>query len=186
MLPQMRWMARTLGLHVGAAALVLLVGACRGGPEPPRQEAEPDVPRLQPSEPFGLAELTLRSPEGDEVRMPSYVAADPTQRGRGLMEREALADGAGMIFLFPGDVTSAFYMYRTRIPLSIAFLGADNQVLAVLDMEPCPADDPADCERYGPGVRYRHALEVNQGFFDEIGLDESWTVGLPADLPPPR
>jgi uncharacterized protein len=140
---------------------------------------------LLPSEPFDVSELTLRGPEGDEVEVPVYVAADPATRSVGLMEREELPEGAGMVFLFPGESTGSFYMYRTQIPLSIAFYDQAGEVLRVLDMQPCASEDSAACERYDPGVAYRGAIEVNQGFFDEAGVTEGWTVELPTDLPTP-
>jgi hypothetical protein len=72
-----------------------------------------------------------------------------------------------MLFLFPEDHRGGFWMKNTLIPLSIAFLDADGQVLAVLDMEPCRADP---CPIYDPGVSYRSALEVNQGALARWGV----------------
>lgn len=146
--------------------------------------ATPGAPgSLAPSEPFSTAAVTLRSPDGEAVPMAVYVAADPEQRGRGLMEREDLPSDAGMVFLFPGVTRSSFYMYNTLLPLSIAFFDGDGRVVRVLDMDPCEAEQPDACTLYDPGTEYAGALEVNQGYFDAIGLREGWTVDLPADLP---
>lgn len=206
MLPQMRrdriwqcdrWVGaagqrRRIGRLTRSIIGLLLVGVTLAGCDSGNGQStstsgspSPEDPILEPSEPFTRATLTLRDPDGDEMRMPVYVAAEPEQRARGLMDRDDLPPGSGMIFIFPEPVSSSFYMYRTRIPLSIAFLGEDGGVLAVQDMEPCALEDPADCERYNPGLPYRYALEVNQGFFDEAGFDDSWIVELPADLPLP-
>jgi uncharacterized membrane protein (UPF0127 family) len=38
-----------------------------------------------------------------------------------------------------------------------------------MDMEPCE-EDP--CPVYDPGVSYWGALEVNQGAFDRLGVEE--------------
>jgi len=151
--------------------------------------AVPTVPargtptELQPSEPFGLSSVILRGPGGREVEVPVYVAATREQRARGLMDRDSLPADTGMIFLFPSDSSGAFYMYRTRIPLSIAFFSADGRAVSVLDMEPCGEQEPGRCPLYPPGATYRTALEVNQGYFAELGLDEGWTLDLPEDLP---
>lgn len=136
-----------------------------------------------PSEPFGLATIELVGPDR-AVDVPVYVAADPTARGRGLMHRRDLPAGTGMIFLFPGEHRGAFFMKDTLIPLSIAFYGREGEVLEVLEMEPCADADP--CPLYDPQVSYVGALEVNQGFFEQIGFDERWRVELPAGLPEPR
>jgi uncharacterized membrane protein (UPF0127 family) len=86
-----------------------------------------------------------------------------------------------MIFRFPGPTQGAFWMKDTLIPLSIAYYDAEGTVVAVLDMEPCTADP---CPTYPPGTSYTGALEVNQGFFDDVGLEEGWMVAVPDGLPP--
>lgn len=156
-------------------------GGSEGATTDPAAPATP----LEPSEPFTTAELRLVSPDGEATAIPVYVAAEPSQRERGLMDREELREDAGMVFLFPGVATSSFYMFNTLIPLSIAFFDADGEVVSVLDMEPCGSTDASDCELYDPGAEYSAALEVNQGFFDEVGLEEGWTVELPEGLPSP-
>lgn len=140
---------------------------------------------LEPSEPFTRAEIALVGPDGQRVEMPVYVADTQAERQRGLMFREELPAGAGMIFRYPGPDLAAggYWMRNTLIPLSIAYYGPDGKVRRVLDMEPCEADP---CPIYDPGVAYAGALEVNQGFFDEVGLAEGWTVELPDDLPAPE
>lgn len=149
--------------------------------EPPPHADEPSP--LEPSEPFGLAALELVAPDGTAVRVPVYVAADGATRQRGLMHREELAADAGMVFLFTEERSGGFWMKNTLIPLSILYYGPDGDVRAVLDMEPCEADP---CPVYDPGVTYVGALEVNQGWFDDIGLDTSWRVELPNGLPDPE
>jgi uncharacterized membrane protein (UPF0127 family) len=137
-------------------------------------------------QPEGLAGLQLggRPAGGREVEVPVYVAASREQRARGLMDRDSLPADTGMIFLFPSDSSGAFYMYRTRIPLSIAFFAADGRVVSVLDMEPCLEQESSRCPLYPPGTTYRTALEVNQGYLAQLGVDEGWTIDLPEDLPP--
>ncbi len=171
---------------VGLAAVAALAGCQAGGSAAAggRSPSASPVPTLEPSEPFGVAEVTLRGPEGQEVVLPVYVAADPQERAFGLMEREDLPDGTGMVFLFPSESSSAFYMYRTLMPLSIAFYAADGEVVRVLDMEPCASEDAAACDLYPPGAPYVGAIEVEQGWFAEAGVTEGWTVELPGDLPP--
>lgn len=137
---------------------------------------------LAPSEPFGVAELTLRGPSGQAVRVPVYVAATAVQRQRGLMDRTQLPAGAGMVFLYPQPVRQPFYMKNTLIPLDIAFYDRQRKVVRVLDMQPCKADP---CPLYDPGTMFVGALEVNQGFFGQIGLREGWIVDLPKGLPTP-
>ena len=106
---------------------------------------------------------------GEEVSVDVEVADSRQEWSVGLMNRESLPEDAGMIFLFPEDRRGGFWMKNTLIPLSIAYAGADGEILSILDMEPCRADP---CEIYDPGVAYRSALEVNQGAFAGWGVEE--------------
>ena len=48
------------------------------------------------------------------------LALNEEQQAKGLMGRKSLGPNAGMFFLFPAPQSTAFYMYKTLIPLSIA------------------------------------------------------------------
>ena len=61
-------------------------------------------------------------------------------------------------------------MYRTRIPLDIAFLVSAGVIRAVRSMTPCPTTIAQGCPTYAPNVPYRYALEVNAGFFARHGI----------------
>lgn len=95
------------------------------------------------------------------------IAATPERRARGLMGRETLAPGTGMLFLYdqPQPGNAGFWMYNTRIPLDIAFLDADGRIRALRTMEPCPETVKMRCPSYFPHVSYTAALEVNGGYF---------------------
>lgn len=127
-------------------ALLVVLAGCRGGDE----DAQ-----------------ALIQARGGEVAVDVEVADSAREREVGLMNRDSLAADAGMIFLFEGAHRGAFWMKDTRIPLSIAFVGGNGQILRILDMEPCRADP---CPIYDPGVAYASALEVNQGAFRRWGV----------------
>ena len=107
--------------------------------------------------------------DAGEVEVAVEVADDDAERQLGLMNRDSLPADAGMIFLFEEDSSGGFWMKDTLIPLSIAFADAGGTIVRILDMEPCEADP---CQIYDPGVFYRSALEVNQGTFERLGVEE--------------
>src|SRR5262245_59702975 len=78
---------------------------------------------------------TARGP----VTLELEVAESRKERQQGLMGRESLPLQAGMLFVYDEPRDGSFWMKNTLIPLSIAFLGAQGEVLAMLDMEPCRA-----------------------------------------------
>jgi hypothetical protein len=107
--------------------------------------------------------------EGGAVEVAVEIADSDAEREVGLMDRESLAEDAGMLFVFEGDVDYGFWMKNTLIPLSIAFADAGGEIVRILDMDPCEADP---CPVYDPEATYRTALEVNQGAFSEWGVAE--------------
>jgi hypothetical protein len=110
-----------------------------------------------------------------EVRFQVSIAETTEARTRGLMGVEELADDSGMVFLELQPVQSGFWMKNTLIPLSIAFWDESGEILAILDMEPCLKDP---CELYNPGVSWIGAVEVNQGIFEERGVEVGDRVSL--------
>jgi uncharacterized membrane protein (UPF0127 family) len=158
-----RGAARTL-----ASAALAILAACSGdadGGATPSGGVDPLVA-------FDTTDLSIIT-GGDTVRITAEVADDLDGRQYGLMERPSLPPDHGMVFVYPAtqDSTGAFYMYRTLIPLDIAFLDTEGRILSIRAMAPCESPNPRLCRRYGPGVPFRAALEVNRGFFDRHGIE---------------
>jgi uncharacterized protein len=138
-----------------------------------------------PGETARTAEYRLEPADGDPVTVRLEVAADPATRARGLMEREEVPPGTGMVFLYPRDVEEAYWMKNTLVPLSIAFVAADGRVVSVHEMTPCAADP---CPSYAPAGPYRYAVELAAGSFADAGVGPGSNVVPvdPAALPTPR
>lgn len=115
--------------------------------------------------PPGVARVVTR--DGRVIELRVEVADTPERRARGLMGRRYLDEEAGMLFVFPEPTHGAFWMKDTLIPLSIAFLGEEGEITAILDMEPCAAEP---CPRYRPPSPYVAALEVRRGWFRRHGV----------------
>src|SRR5687767_3219150 len=108
----------------------------------------------------------------DTMHLRLELAVSGEQRTMGLMERRRLAEDAGMLFVYdstqPPD--AGFWMYRTRIPLDIAFLDSAGVIRAIRSMVPCPTTIAEGCPTYTPGTAYQYALEVNTGYFARHGV----------------
>jgi uncharacterized membrane protein (UPF0127 family) len=107
------------------------------------------------------------------------VAESDEAQGVGLMHRESFPEDCGMVFLFFEERSGGFWMKNTLIPLSIAFFDAEGEILSILDMEPCEADP---CDVYDPGVPYSGALEVNQGRFEDWGVEVGDEIDITRDV----
>lgn len=123
---------------------------------------------------MSLSSARLRLVAGsDTIPLVAELADHQEQRSLGLMERRHLGDSAGMLFIYDATQpdSSAFWMYRTRIPLDIAFVDSAGVIRSIRHMVPCPATLMEGCPSYPSGVPYRAALEVNAGYFARHKLD---------------
>ena len=118
--------------------------------------------------------LSLRSADKTVV-IKTEIARTDEERSTGLMHREKLADGEGMLFVFARDEVLSFWMKNTLIPLSIAFISSDGKIIEIRDMVP----NSLETVRSSRSVRY--ALEVPQGWFARAGINPGDTLIL-ADL----
>lgn len=107
--------------------------------------------------------------ENKEITLNVQVADTEWEIEKGLMFVESLPENEGMLFVFPGKVYGSFWMKNTFIPLSIAFIDSDGEILKILHMEPCLE---LDCPPYDPNVFYHYALEVNVGWFEKHQIKE--------------
>lgn len=105
------------------------------------------------------------------------IANTESRREQGLMFRQSLDDADGMLFIFPGPTTSAFWMKNTYIPLDIAYLDTDGRVLEIRDGK------PLDETPLTPKQPYRYTLEVAGGWFARHALGVGSQLVLPQNLP---
>lgn len=100
-----------------------------------------------------------------DVTLTVEVAETAESRTRGLMFRESLPEDHGMLFVFPESRRRSFWMKNTLIPLSIAYIREDWVILEIYEMEP---ESLEPIQSRNPA---QYALEVNQGFFAERGIE---------------
>ncbi|MEM7211342.1 MAG: DUF192 domain-containing protein [Pseudomonadota bacterium] len=91
-------------------------------------------------------------------------ATTPQASATGLMHRESMPADRGMVFPIRKGARAVFWMKNTLIPLDIAFLSEDWEVLAIKQMYPLDLTNVP-----GPDST-RIAVEVNQGRFEECGV----------------
>ena len=118
-------------------------------------------------------------PDGFEVRL--ELATNNELRGQGLMYRESLPRGEGMLFIFPEPGEYPFWMKNTLIPLDMIWLDTSGKIVAIRpDIPPCRADP---CPTYAPDAVSSLVLELAAGEAKEHGLSVGDVIRLP-ELPP--
>jgi uncharacterized membrane protein (UPF0127 family) len=95
------------------------------------------------------------------------VANTSALRSQGLMYRDAVPDGTGMVFVFDGEAERSFWMQNTFVALDVAFIDSNFRVVDIQQME------PESTEIHDGARPAMFALEVRQGWFAENGI----TVG---------
>lgn len=93
------------------------------------------------------------------------VADDTAERAQGLMFRESLDPGAGMLFVYDAPRRVSFWMKNTLIPLDMVFADEVGRVTAVHSMAQPLDETPIDG---GEGVQF--VLEINGGLADRLGI----------------
>jgi uncharacterized membrane protein (UPF0127 family) len=105
-------------------------------------------------------------PDGFAVSI--EIADDEDLRAQGLMFRDHLTSGAGMLFFFPTEGEYPFWMKNTRIPLDIIWIDANRRIAHVKhEVPPCHVPD---CPSYPPNAMAKYVLEIAGGEAMKHGL----------------
>jgi uncharacterized protein len=92
------------------------------------------------------------------------VASNKSQRSLGLMNRTSMPESRGMLFVYPAPAYFCMWMKNTKIPLSVAFIDAQGQVINIEDM--APQTETNHCTQRNA----TYALEANRGWFAKHGV----------------
>ena len=92
------------------------------------------------------------------------VAHTPESRRKGLMQRKSLCPNCGMLFVFNKPDQLAFWMRDTPLPLSIAFIASDGEIINIEEMQP-----------FSPAIHRAQkaalfALEMNRNWFTKKNI----------------
>ncbi len=109
------------------------------------------------AEPYSGPVVVL--PDGYQVKV--EIAADDGTRVQGLMFRDRVPPGTGMLFLFPQTGDYPFWMKNTLVPLDMVWIDEGRGIVHVkADVPPCKADP---CPSYPPNAQARYVLELGAG-----------------------
>jgi uncharacterized protein len=100
-----------------------------------------------------------------QYRFDVEVADDPIERAEGLMYREALADNAGMLFLYPKPQPVEFWMKNTPLSLDIVFVREDGTIARIAE-----STTPMSEDLIPSGEPVRAVLEVKAGTMRQLGV----------------
>ncbi|WP_374603171.1 DUF192 domain-containing protein [Arenimonas sp.] len=110
------------------------------------------------------------------------VADDDAERNRGLMFRESLADGTGMLFVHDSERPLAYWMKNTKIPLDIFYFDASRKLVSVSrGVPPCSLGDR--CPPYPSSGPALYVLELNAGQANALGTQRGDSITFSPGIP---
>ena len=174
--------------------VVFTLGACTSSgfsasapssaPQPPSAVVLPPTPTVTPSpiptaspleEGFVIIEDVDYPASVRRMSLKGHVfvleiAATPTERARGLMHRESLAENAGMLFVFSAESPLNFWMKNTLIPLDILYMDSAGVVVDIQTMIPQPGVPDSQLRNYPSAAPAQYALEINADLAESLGF----------------
>lgn len=112
------------------------------------------------------------------------IAATEEARARGLMFRDHLPEGSGMLFIHDREEPQAYWMKNTRIPLDILYFGNDRRLVSQQrDVPPCSAG--VRCPPYPSRGPARYVLELNAGEARRLNLENGEQLRFGPGVPVP-
>ncbi len=93
------------------------------------------------------------------------LADTAEERSRGLMFRETMARGSGMLFVYEHPQRVAFWMKNTLLPLDMVFIEADGQISHIHKNA-----IPGDLTAIPGGDTVFAVLEINAGLASRYGI----------------
>jgi len=148
-----------------AMLLILVTACCRCGPGTP------------------VTHETI-SIGGENWLMELAVTEDSIRRG--LMDREEIPAGTGMLFLFPRSEPREFWMGHCLTDIDIIFVDVMGRITAVHEMKALPLQHPEESDSmyrlrmpgYPSVFPVRAAMEFPPGTIARLGLQPGQSTGL--------
>jgi uncharacterized membrane protein (UPF0127 family) len=128
-------------------------------------------------DPLDTALITL--PDGVELVV--ELAVTPLQRSRGLMFRDELPAGQGMLLVFPDTGFRSIWMKNVRFPLDLIWLDRSHRVVHFEKNVPPCAKEP--CPDYHSLRKAASVLELNAGAVETLGIQLGHQLEIIPPLP---
>ncbi len=106
-------------------------------------------------------------PGGEEIIV--ELAVSTSQRARGLMFRDQLPEGQGMLLVFSSSDFRSIWMKNVRFPLDLLWVDKSGRVVHFERSVPPCAEEP--CPSYMPLRKASAVLELNAGSIEKWGID---------------
>ena len=116
-----------------------------------------------------------------EYELVVEVAETDQEKRRGLMFREGLDDGEGMLFVNQKPMIASFWMKNMKFPIDMLFIGSDLRIKQIIhNALPCPLE--GDCPSYVSNESIQYILEVPAMYSETYNVQKGDQLILNLDL----
>lgn len=128
----------------------------------------------KPDEVDALRTRMVTLPRGGQIR--AEVLTAPEEMAKGMMFRDALPAGRGLLFVHakPGPYT--YWMSNVKAPLDIIFMNSNRRIVEISANTPPCLTKPEDCPVYGGHTDEQFVLELRAGEAQRLGLKDGETL----------
>jgi uncharacterized membrane protein (UPF0127 family) len=124
--------------------------------------------------PDELGIRTVKLPNGQEIR--AEVEINPIDMQKGMMFRNELPRGRGMLFIHNKPGLYAYWMYQVRIALDMIWMDSNRRIVEIAaDVPPCKTK-ASQCPNYGGHEQAQYVLELSGGEAKRYGLQVGQTL----------
>jgi len=96
------------------------------------------------------------------------IASTPEEKARGLMYRDSLEDGKGILFLFDSESRHGFWMKNMKFPIDMIWVNSDREIVYIERSVPPCREEP--CTVYRPSGKAKYVLETRANFTGDNGI----------------
>ena len=143
--------SRILNYHL-LACMSFLAGSCKEGTTETTSQS-----KVEP-----IATFSFRI---EDKTIEAEIAVTPREREKGLMHRDSMPLGKGMLFVFEQPSPQKFWMKNTRIPLDIGYFSPSGKLLEVHAAKPYDLNGVPSHSK-----KIQYVLEMKLNGFREMGI----------------
>lgn len=119
--------------------------------------------------------LSIQTSAGETHEFMVEIADNDRNRARGMMFRDAVPEGTGMLFLYPADRIVSIWMKNTRVSLDLIYIEGDGRIAKIAHRH-----IPYSLESISSEVPVQAVLEIAGGRAAALGIRPGDTVIHPA------
>ena len=127
--------------------------------------------------------LFIKTHAGGVHKINAEVVRTDEAKRLGLMGRQELREGKGMLFVYEDEPDPVIWMKGMNFPIDIVFIGRDFEIEHIENSAaPCQTALDRECSRYRSALPASYVLELPAGYVKRHGIELKDKVVLPSGI----